>query len=43
MTKSQLNQAIETVANATNQTKQEVADKMTAKDNWTWFLIREAA
>lgn len=43
MSKQQLNQAINQVAKATGNTKQEVADKLEAKDSWTWFLIRQAA
>ena len=43
MSKQQLNKAIEAVADTTGTTKQEIAEKMLAKDNWTWFLIRQAA
>lgn len=42
MTKLTLNQKIEKVAASTNQTKQEVAAKLFAKDSWTHFLVREA-
>ena len=42
MTTLTLNQKIESVARATNQTKSEVAAKLFAKDNWTHFLIRQA-
>ena len=43
MTKKQLGQAIIKVSKITGETKQELARKMFAKDNWTWFLVREAA
>ena len=42
MTKSKLNAAIIKVAEATNKTKEEIAAKMTEKDQWTWFLIKQA-
>ena len=34
--------AIIRVAEITNQTKWEVAEKLKAKDDWTWFLVLEA-
>lgn len=43
MTKTALNAAIIKVAKATDQTKEEVASKMFAKDQWTWFLVEQAA
>ena len=43
MSKSQLNQAIEKVAKATDKSKQQIADNLAEKDSWTWFLIRQAA
>lgn len=43
MSKPQLNKAILKVANATSQTKEQVAEKLTNKDQWTWFLVRQAA
>jgi len=43
MSKSELNQAIAKVAESTNKTNQEIANKLFAKDDWTWFLVREAA
>lgn len=42
MTTLTLNQKIETVAKATNQTKAQVAAKLFAKDSWTHFLIGQA-
>lgn len=42
MTKAALNKKIEAVAKATNQTKEQVAAKLFAKDDWTHFLIRQA-
>lgn len=42
MTTLDLNQKIEVVAKATNQTKAQVAVKLFAKDNWTHFLVRQA-
>ena len=41
MTKSTLNQKIESVAKATNQTKEQVMAKLLAKDAWTHFLVRQ--
>ena len=43
MNKQTLNAAIGKVAKATDKTKAEIAAKMFAKDQWTWFLIRQAA
>lgn len=43
MTKSELNQAISKVSTATGQSKEEVAEKLSNKDSWTWFLVNEAA
>jgi len=43
MTKSNLNKAILVVANATDQSKNEVMAKLLNKDDWTHFLIRQAA
>lgn len=37
-----LNQKIEAVAKATNQTKSQVAAKLFAKDGWTHFLVGQA-
>ncbi len=42
MNKLQLNAAIENVAKATGQTKQQVADKLESQDHWTWFLVRQS-
>jgi hypothetical protein len=42
MTTLTLNQKIESVAKATNQTKAQVAAKLFAKDDWTHFLVRQA-
>ena len=42
MTTLILNQKIEAVAKATNQTKAQVVAKLFAKDDWTHFLIRQA-
>ena len=42
MTKTTLNQKIESVAKSTNQTKAQVMTKLLAKDNWTHFLLSEA-
>lgn len=43
MTKSELKQAIIKVAQATSKTEQEITNQLASKDDWTWFLIREAA
>tara|TARA_R100001594_G_scaffold82211_1_gene116681 strand:+ start:380 stop:505 length:126 start_codon:yes stop_codon:yes gene_type:complete len=40
MSKQELNARIEKVAKSTNQTKEQVAEKLFAKDHWTWFLVR---
>ena len=43
MTKLQLIKAITKVAEATDKTKEEVAAKLSEKDQWTWFLVNQAA
>ena len=43
MTKSQLNAAILKVSEATGKAKEEIAVSLEAKDQWTWFLVRQAA
>lgn len=43
MTNQQLKQAITKVSEATNQTEQQIEDKLFAKDSWIHFLIREAS
>lgn len=42
MTKPELNKAISKVSEATNQTVEQVAEKLFNKDGWTWFLIEQA-
>jgi len=42
MTNKNLEKAILKVATATGETKEQIAAKMMRKDNWTWFLVREA-
>lgn len=43
MTKQELNQAILKVAEATQKSKWEVSKKLLEKDQWTWFLVKEAS
>lgn len=43
MTKLQLDAAITKVALATDKTKQQIADKLFAKDQWTHFLVSQAS
>lgn len=43
MTSNELKAAVEKVAKATNQTVEEVTGKLFKKDDWTWFLINQAA
>lgn len=43
MSQTELSQAIEKVSAATSQSFDEVMHKLTAKDDWTWFLVNQAA
>ena len=42
MSHTELNQAILKVSEATDQTVEQVAEKLYNKDGWTWFLIEQA-
>lgn len=43
MTKEQLDAAITKTAKTLGTTKQEIANRLFAKDNWTWHMVMSAS